>query len=413
MKKITSFTNPSKVKINGPINVIRMEGTVGTIKKIVYLFMDYHMPVGSETQCSHIFAEDVHRYLARSFYKLSGSNKIYDFFVEVFPSELTNKVTNKTEFRDIYIEEVVKFFRKIFVYDSKKNKVLINEVFKNIRLHYIDIRDYYKTNLFNVIDKMKSLANEFMCQQHINLDSLHKIIDFLHILKRHLKLVIDIITRKIWKKTTKIKIISPQKYSVDINALIYIANKMSKSYKNKYVMERMNQMMKQSVEDFSSIINILDDSIERFGKYAEYLEKSENVLVRDENTVYLYAYGPSSHSRRKIIIDIMDIVENLFDGIIEYFGRFMDIYFLRRMLDKDYITNVIVYTGALHSNTYIHELVKYFDFKVTHASYFKGKSIDELNKEIKKKSIMEIQELILPHKVEQCSDMSNFPTDFS
>ncbi|MEM3062642.1 MAG: hypothetical protein QW303_03730 [Nitrososphaerota archaeon] len=412
MKKITSITNPSKKKINGPINVLRLEGTVGKIKKVVYLFMDYHMPVGSETQCSHVFAEDVHRYFAKSFYRLSGNDKIYDFFVEVFPSELVRKITSKTEFKDIYIEEVVKFFRKIFVYNSKRNKVLINDLFKNIRLHYVDIRDYYKKNLLDMIDKMELMANEFMCQQYINLDSLHKIIEILHILKQHLELVIDIITRKIWKEPAKIKVISPQKYSINIDALTYIANKMSRSYKNKFVKDRMNQLMKQSVKEFSSIIRMLDDSIERFGRYAEYLKKSENILVRDDNTIYLYTYGPSSYNIRRMIVDIVDTVEILINELIEYFGRFMDIYFLRRFLDKDYITNVIAYTGALHSNTYVHELVKYFNFKVTHASYFRGKNMDELNKEIKKRSMMEIQELILPHKLEQCSDMSHFPEDF-
>jgi hypothetical protein len=28
--------------VNGPINVIRLEGKIGDIKKVVYLFMDIH-----------------------------------------------------------------------------------------------------------------------------------------------------------------------------------------------------------------------------------------------------------------------------------------------------------------------------------------------------------------------------------
>ena len=31
------------MKINGPINVIRMEGSINDIKKIIYFFMDEHV----------------------------------------------------------------------------------------------------------------------------------------------------------------------------------------------------------------------------------------------------------------------------------------------------------------------------------------------------------------------------------
>ena len=61
---------------------------------------------------------------------------------------------------------------------------------------------------------------------------------------------------------------------------------------------------------------------------------------------------------------------------------FMDVYFLRRFLDKKYITNTVTYTGINHSINYIYALVKYFDFKITHASYMKY-DIKEATKKIK------------------------------
>ena len=69
-----------------------------------------------------------------------------------------------------------------------------------------------------------------------------------------------------------------------------------------------------------------------------------------------------------MIIDVIDRTEKIFDEqFVEFFGRFTDIFFLRRFLDKEYITNAIVYAGALHINTYIDILIKEFDFKAVMA----------------------------------------------
>ena len=106
-------------------------------------------------------------------------------------------------------------------------------------------------------------------------------------------------------------------------------------------------------------------------------------------------------------------VENIIEEkFIEFFARFTDIYFLRRFLDKEYITNAIVYSGALHSSTYVSVLVKKFAFRVTHASYSKITDMTKLTNKIRKLPLMEMQELILPPKFIQCSDMTGFPTKF-
>ena len=35
----------SSVLINGPINVIRLEGKINNIKKVLYIFMDVHVNI--------------------------------------------------------------------------------------------------------------------------------------------------------------------------------------------------------------------------------------------------------------------------------------------------------------------------------------------------------------------------------
>ena len=93
-------------------------------------------------------------------------------------------------------------------------------------------------------------------------------------------------------------------------------------------------------------------------------------------------------------------------------------YFLRRFLDKDYVRNAIVYTGAAHSVSYIYILIS-IGFKITHVSKSKIKNMKKLNGAISKikefpseQSIYELLVLFLPSKVKQCTDISNFPEDF-
>lgn len=415
MPKINSNIDPDLIKINGPINIIRLEGNIHGIQKVIYLFMDYHMDVTNQTECSNIFSEDVQKYFANTFYELNDNGKIYDFFLEIYPTELAKRklvVAKQTDHRDMYIEEVVKFFKKIFRYDPRENRVEISDLFKNIRLHFIDVRDYYKTNITEQINEMKEITREFMARDFIRVADLDRIIDILYFMRQHLDFIVGILTQENYD-ITKAKLISPRKDTINLETLEYITSKIKEKYKYQDVKQEMNRLIAQSVDNFSDTINDIDAAIQQFSDYSKLLSNTGNNLTRDENTLYLYSYGLSIYTIRRMIVDIANRVDMLIDEqFIEYFARFTDIFFLRRFLDKDYITNAIVYTGGLHSNTYVYELVKNFNFKVTHASYSKISDYKKLSKEISNRSLMEIQELILPPKLAQCSDMTNFPANF-
>lgn len=145
-----------KKNINGPVNVARLEGKINGVKKILYIFMDIHHDVSNQTQCDDIFSQDVHKFFVESFKDLNKKKEKYDFFLEILPSELADKSHNGFSdfFRRNYISEVIKIFRKIFIYDDDENKVSTNILFKNIRLHYIDLRDFYKNLIQNKIVRM-------------------------------------------------------------------------------------------------------------------------------------------------------------------------------------------------------------------------------------------------------------------
>jgi hypothetical protein len=418
MNNIYQVTDPKSRMVSGPVNIIRLEGNVHGIAKVLYLFMDYHVPVANQTQCENLFSQDVQKYFTQNFYKAGEGTKIYDFFLEIYPSELADEnnpqgIQNK-EYKEIYIEEVVKMFRKIFNYDSKKNKVQVNKLFKNVRLHYLDVRDYYKHNVHHRVSEMVNIAHRFRASDNIDLRGLDRIVQLMQLMRDHLAYIVDILSGKYKSKSSTPKIIKKNnRKNLDIEAIEYLTNKMKTSYNHADIKKAMLKLIDNTINNFTLSISEIDDAMKRFLSYGNMISNSGNRLIRDENTSYIYTYGLSSYTIRDMIVDILNSVESLVDErFVEFFARFTDIYFLRRFLDKDYITNAITYSGALHSNTYIHFLVTMLDFKVTHASYSKISNMTKLTDEIKRRSPMEIQELILPHAFQQCSDMNNFPKEF-
>lgn len=417
MSGINEITDPNSRMVSGPVNVIRLQGNVHGINKVIYLFLDYHMELNKQTQCENIFSQDVQKYFANNFYNLNKGSKTYDFFLEIFPTELAETIDTrdivKVDYKDMYIEEVVKLFKKLFRYDPKKNVVLINKLIKKVRLHYIDIRDYYKNNIHDRVSGMLNIANEFMVNDSINPNRLRSIIKLMKTMRTHLEDVVEVLDNPS-PKAKRAKLIKRKNTdSLDLDALEYIAKKIKESYKYNDIKKIMNQLLNTSIRNFKTTIDEINLTIELFDKYANQIEESKNILTRDNNTSYLYVYGLSSYTIRKMIVDIMNRVESLFDEkLIEFFARFTDIFFLRRFLDKDYITNAITYTGALHSNMYVYVLVNFFDFQITHISYSKISDPIKLTKEIKHRSLAEIQELILPEIFGQCSDMNHFPSEF-
>ena len=415
MSNSNIIMNPNARMINGPVNVIRLEGDVHGVKKILYLFLDYHVSVQNQTQCTNVFSEDVQKYFIDNFYKLNQGSKIYDFFAEIYPSELAeNKRTRFIDYKDKYIEEVIKIFKKLFRFDPKKNKVRINELFKNVRLHYLDIRDYYKHNIYFITADAVNIARKFMSNDNIDPQGLEMIIHLLDVMEDHLSHTINVLSKRQTKKNRTPTIIREKNQDVDVETLEYLANKIKNSYKHNDVRNKMLNLINESINNFKKTIQTIKSAITRFESYRKDIMATHDRLTKDPKSTYIYVYGLSSYSVREMIMDIMNTCELLVDDmLVEFYARFTDIYFLRRFLDKDYITNAITYTGALHSNTYVHFLVNEFNFKVTHASYSKIEDMRALTTEIKKRAVNMIQELILPEWFGQCSSLKGFPEEFN
>ena len=404
--------DPHVTKISGPINIVRLEGNIHGIKKVIYLFMDFHMPIQHQSQCENIFSQDVQAYLAKNLYELNKESKMYDFFLEIYPHELVSD--REDNFKDIYIEEIVRFFRKIFVHHIGKNKVLVSDLFKKVRLHFLDVRGFYYLDLRDSMDYVEEISDEFVCKQHISFSQFKDIIKTLSGLRENLGIVIEIMSQ-VSRSRPKVKLIKEINSQINVDALRYIANKIQEKYKHEDVKKHMNQLIKKNIAGFVQLTKDIDTDIEKFKSYYRSEGPITNKLVQsdDPRDVHSFGYGQSVFTSRQRVVDIADRVDHLSGSLIKLFADLTDIFFLRRFLDKDYITNAIVYTGAEHSISYIHELVKVYDFKITHASYSKIPNMNKLTNEIKQGDRATIQEFTWPATFQQCSDVSSFPKNFS
>ena len=160
--------------VSGPINCVRLEGTVNSIKKVLYLFMDFHHDVTIQTQCEDIIAPDFKTYLINTFNGIKNKNKTYDFFFEIRPSTLLSETWKGK--KEKYIREIDKLFRNEFNlknkinYESSKNEVTTSKNFPNIRLHYVDIRDYIQGS-YNLIPYNLEEYVDILWREYYDLDT--------------------------------------------------------------------------------------------------------------------------------------------------------------------------------------------------------------------------------------------------
>lgn len=192
----------------------------------------------------------------------------------------------------------------------------------------------------------------------------------------------------------------------------YLLNKMYHSYNHDVVKQFAHNEINKIVDDLHSLVSQSNKAIKTFNKiFITVANSADNDLQKNPVSGY-YNYGLSFYTQHRmtetIYLELIKIANNLRG----YFIKFMDVYFIGRFLDKDYITNAIAYTGASHSVVYIDILCKQFDFKVTHFHYAKIPDLEELNVEIRKTDLPDLDAIFFPPFLEQCSDITNFPEKF-
>ncbi|CAH6421820.1 Hypothetical protein KVN_LOCUS508 [uncultured virus] len=416
-----SQLSSNKQYISGPINVVRLEGSVNNIKKIIYLFMDWHQPTEYQTEC-HQPSKYITDYLKDNFSKLSNQDITLDFFLEIIPSYLMKK---KISLPDIYIFDIINFFRNNFNYDSNIDKVSISDKFSNIRFHYVDIRDYYLNDIYQSFSDLSSFIDNKFNNYNLQKDDLGYIKKILIENKLKLKFFYNKFYPKKKSMERNIAVIPKKELYLYSNKEIEtVTNKLINKIINKYSNKNIKVLINKLVD--SDLKNYFDEIFNRTDQLITYIDSTlEKNLFIDFNTLNIpdddlsifefsnrIGYGGYLNDIREILCKLSIEIDELFRINVTLASKIIDYFFLRRFLDKDYITNAIIYSGIVHSCNYIFILVKYFGFKVTDASYSK-ESVDKINKIIKSSSNFEyITPLFYPPKLYQCSNLSDFPKEF-
>jgi hypothetical protein len=397
--------------ISGPENVVRLEGQIENINKILYVFFDTHRTVERQNKCEDVRAKNIVEYFADNFDK---TNKTCDFFLEINPTRLNDISLSK--YHDKYIREIMELFKT-----SHKEKI-----FPNIRFHYMDIRHYLNYNIHPIEDNILSLIDLVYRDRFITVGDANAFIDYYYMLIGNVKVIYDMLYYNA-ESNKKTKPVIPETVEIlskytpkEINEISgHLVNKILKGHKYDKVKTVINNYINTTLKEaFDIFFNRANNIIEYFKNIIPAIAAAGKLKFPKEkdkltNIDYLIQVHSSSGKL------FMDIICNTYDEIYdmnEYgtslFAQVVDMFFLRRFLNKDYITNAAIYTGGAHSIMYIYMLVKYFGFKITHASYAL-ESIDKINGIIKNlKQPYHVAEYLWNPESTQCSDVSKFPPLF-
>jgi hypothetical protein len=204
-------------------------------------------------------------------------------------------------------------------------------------------------------------------------------------------------------------------YKDTYSIIEYYINKILSKYENKNIKSIINNKLHTSVKPyFQNIFNLLKNITNIIQQIENINTSFLHLKLQDSNGIKKYSYGYISTNLNKLLFELNELINVIDNDSLHLFSRYVDIFFLRRFLDKNYITTAITYTGSAHSIIYITTLIQEFDFKITHYSYSKINNINDLNKKIKDaKENYEIEELLYPSILSQCSNLKDFPPKFT
>lgn len=431
------------ISLNGPVNYFKLSKD----GKEINIFMDFHAPINRQRKCEDYDSKDIDKYFNKILSTDTENNdKTLDFFLEINPTSINFKYKYYTN--DNYLVSIRKMFSKL--YNQKYENIdEDNMPEQNIRLHYMDIRDYSSFNelkrkmenillelertrldrLDIIIPELDSVKNILIFIENMinsittpNKNSLYetlstKKIDFIN-LKEKMSTKNDKDNEKNKDKKDQSKT-DMQDMPLSINmvmdaGLYQILQKILSNYKDdlnkdnitnffdehyiktsKYLINKLNTLIPNMID----IDKIIDDYIIEEKITFEEINQDKTNGSRDILPYYFY----SLTKYKKIWREILDDLEEVNHLIVKMGVIMTDCYFLRRLTDNKTIKNSIVYTGAYHSVIYLWFLIKYYDYNIEDYYYLaEGINTEELIKLIKKSDYLDIMQYIIPNKVNQC-----------
>lgn len=319
--------------ITTPINVARLENK--KMKKILYLFFDYHVDANMQTECGDVNSI----YLTQFFDKIFRKTKIpLDFFFEIQPKD--DELRNMSRTNDKYIWKMHNIFIK--KYD-------------NVRNHYIDIRHLLTFNPYTINFDIKDII-------HNNYTDDTKYDLLIDKIKKYMKEYNDL-------KTINL---TGNESNIDTNMVKYFRkiNKYTKKPENttkfNIFYDEIEKLTNIAVTSSKKIIKLLEN-------LRNELNKDTKILLGSDGA---YHFGDFDKIT-KIKSDINGESQTMTNGYLHASTLLVDLYFLRRFLEKSYINNAIVYAGAAHIVNYIYFLITRCGFELTNLFYTKEGTLEK------------------------------------
>lgn len=358
-------------QIHGPINVVRLESP----SKTLYIFFDYHEDVDKQTQCSSDRAITVKVFLENLFDKQTAATT--DFFLEVDPYLVTTTTSHAVSMQrrkhENYIRELELWVTEHFHHKQQKRRreAMRSTRFPNVRLHYIDFRAYFHD------------VDEETCED-VELDA------FCDTMEETFKELVSLLQKRA-KKGKRQRFI----------------DKLLTRYKDPSNKLKMTKYIR------SNVLGSLETLLSFLSRKKKKILEWQKVLtgVQDDELFMNRTYGLTDDFRARAGYKIGSFVRKLSQGWMDILVTLVDLYFVRRLVEKDYISRAILYCGAFHSINVVMILVRYFSFRVTHA-YYCSVDIESLNHEIMYMDSDDPHHLIRllwPKTAHQCSSVRGMP----
>ena len=359
------------ININGPVNIIRLEGYIDSdktkIKKTIYLFGDVHLPLGlDQNHCIQDDRIDIDVFFSKIFKKNPNIN--YDLFIESPKENLIRECDLKTK---NYILNMRDFVNKNFNLDDKNN-VIRSDKYPNVRFHYFDLRNSF-TKMFKILDRLTNYIHSSLDWRYDLRRNVDILLNDLTQLRIRIEEIVSILDSNNIKEIKKIREVDKYKHK--------------KVYNN--IIEKYNEIEKKLKA--IDVQNLKFNIVKKFNKHTK------------SNKINNYDY----------VFDIFQMIYKLSKDIEDETSKLIDLYLVRRFLDKDYINIGLVYAGYAHFSHILHILINDFGFEITHTTA-NMEDRNKINEYAKSKPSSEfisylLNEISINLYVTQCSQYTNFP----
>lgn len=418
--------------VDGPVNVIRLEGKINGTSKVMYFFMSSRHTIFTQTKCASLYSRDLKNYLVDGFVAINKSKQKLDVFAPNSTLDMIQfmerRVTSEQNMLSTYSRNFTKsynvglmiLFARIYYNNN-------SPPFESIRIHGNEIVPLiipyiYNSQLMSMFTEISEFGinNFFIFSQPMKDDALFALNDSSAALSALTEIYQNAVDGKIDVYASK-NVETDQTNSSSDNAtnqendaskLAKLFYKLIHRVNNPEVKKLTNDLLAKAFEQEKVAQNLLKTLVADLDLIQKHFSK---IRSGTEPMIPAGKFFETSYADSlKVLYDF-----NIHFEKISYCMRFIDTniqiaFFLRRALDKSYITHTLNWSNYDFQLICIDALMKQFDFKITHAAFKTVSSIKDLNDKIKKtKNVEEVADLLLTENMIQCSNLDGFPKNFA